>query len=228
MRRLPKLVKITPDGKIVAALIKGPKGYGELKSATGLSDRWLSRKLSELSSVGLIERRGRQYQVKTPMEIIDADPVFAQFMNEEASLGTKAKMIAEEIGRNEHVVAVVLFGSVAKGKATKNSDADMLVVTDMEIEGQMNETIYSLMFKYDVPVETIFLTFDDLLINLQAKTAFSLGLLEGYQTLYDRGGIESLLSIKKKEIQKSWVYDEEVETWIQKRLLPTLKPLKSS
>ncbi len=228
MRRLPKLVEITPEGKIVAALIGGPKSYGGLKSATGLSDRWLSKKLSELSSNGLIERYEGQYRLKNPTEIIDADTVFAQFLQRRASLKMKAKLIAEEISLNKEVVAVVLFGSVAKDEATDDSDIDMLVVTESEIEETLSSTLYDLMFKYDVPVEAIFLTYEDLIINLQAKTAFSFGLLEGYQILYDHGGVENLFSIKRKEMLENWIYDEEAGTWIQRKLLPILKPLKSS
>ena len=71
MRDLPKLVEITPEGKIVAALIEGPKSYGRLKVATELSDRWLSKRLKELSSAGLIERYGNHYRLKRPREIID-------------------------------------------------------------------------------------------------------------------------------------------------------------
>jgi len=228
MKRVPKLVEVTPEGKIAVALVESPKCYSELKSATGLSDRWLSKKLRELSSNGLIEHFGGHYRLKNPPEIINADPVFAQFLQRKASLKAKAKLIAEEISLNREVVAVVLFGSVAKNEARDDSDIDMLVITESEMEETLSDTLYDLMFKYDIPVEAIFLTYEDLIINLQNKTAFSFGLLEGYQILYDRGGVENLFSIKKKEVLENWVYDKEVEAWIQKRLLPILKPLKSS
>lgn len=227
MVRLPKLVQITPEGKIAIALIESPKTYSELKFATALSDRWLAKKLKELSSAGLVEHYENRYRLKNPMEIIGADPIFAQFLQRRVSLKTKAKLIAEEMSRYELVVAVILFGSVARGEATAESDIDMLIVTEVEMEEPLNNTVYDLMFKYDVPVEAIFLTYDDLIINLQAKTTFSFGLLEGYQVLYDRGGVENLLSMKKKEIQRHWIYDEEVGTWIQRNPTPTLKPLKT-
>jgi len=225
--RLPKLVEATPEEKIAMALIESPKTYSELKFATALSDRWLSKKLKELSSAGLIEHYENRYRLKNPMEIISADPIFAQFLQRRVSLMTKAKLIAEEMSRNEPVVAVILFGSVARGEDTAESDIDILVVTEVEVEEPLNNTIYDLMFKYDVPVEAIFLTYDDLIINLHAKTTFSFGLLEGYQVLYDRGGVENLLSMKKKEIQRHWIYDEEAGAWIQRNLIPTLKPLKT-
>jgi len=228
MKRPTHLVEITPEGKILAALIESPKSYGGLKSATGLSDRWLSKKLTELSSSGMIEHYRNNYQLKNPREIIAADPVFAQYLRARLSPKAKARFIAEEISHNEHVVAVILFGSLAKGQAREESDIDLLVITEVEMEDQLSHLIYNLMFKHDVPVEAIFMTYDDLIINLQAKTAFSFGLLEGYQILYDRGGVENLLSIKKKHIQEDWIYDEEAQAWIQKKLIPTLKPLKTN
>lgn len=223
MRGLPKLVEVTPEGRIVAALIEGPRSYSELRSFTRLSDRWLSMKLRELSSAGIIEHHGDRYRLKNPTKIIEADPVFSQFLQRVTSHRAKAGLIAEEIGGIERVVAVILFGSVAKGEATEESDIDMLVVTEVEMEDSLNDTVYDLMFKYDVPVEAIPLTYDDLIVNLQAKTAFSFGLLEGYQVLYDRGGVETLLAIKKKEIQENWIYDEEAGVWIQRKPTPTLK-----
>jgi len=228
MRRLPQLVEITPEGKIVAALIRDPKSYGGLKSATGLSDRWLSKKLEELSSYGLIDHHGNNYQLTNPTKIINDDPIFAQYLQGKISLKVKARLIAEEISHNEQVIAVILFGSVAKEQATEESDIDLLVITEIEMEDQLNNIVYNLMFKHDVPVEAVFLTYDDLIINLQAKTTFSFGILEGYQILYDRGGVENMLSIKKKEIQENWIYDEEANAWIQKKLIPTLKLQKTS
>ena len=228
MRGLPKLVEITPEGKIVAALIESPKSYSELKLYTGLSDRWLSKKLKELSFAGLIDHYRNRYQLKEPAEIIGADPVFAQFLQGKASLIAKAKLIAEEVGRNEGVVAIILFGSVAKGEAAEDSDIDLLVVTEGEMEETLNDLVYELMFRYNVPVEAVFLTYDDLIINLQAKTAFSFGLLEGYKVLFDRGGVDTFLDIKRKEVQDDWIYDEEAGAWFQKRVLSTLKQQKSN
>lgn len=120
-----------------------------------------------------------------------------RFVQERNIPSAKARLIAEEIGRNGHVVALILFGSAAKGEATEESDIDLLVVTDVEAEGLLNDAVYDLMFKYDVPVEAVFMTYDDLIINLLAKTAFAFGLLEGYQILLDRDGLKGLLSSKE-------------------------------
>ncbi|HID19286.1 TPA: hypothetical protein EYP27_07090, partial [Candidatus Bathyarchaeota archaeon] len=196
----PKLVEVTPEGKIVAALVEGLKSYSELKSATGLSDRWLSRKLKELLSSGIIRHSEGRYQLEG-LKIVNADPLFACFLKNTASLNVKARLIAGELSRNDKVVSIVLFGSVARGEVGEKSDIDLLVVTEVEFEDRLNSLIHELMLKYNVPVEAVFLTYEDLLANLQAKTAFSFGLLESYQVLYDRGGVETLLSIKRKEIR---------------------------
>jgi len=182
--------------------------------------------LKELSFAGLIEHYGNRYQLKEPSEIIAANPVFAQFLQGEASLIAKAKLIVEEMSRNEGIVAIILFGSAAKGKAAEDSDIDLLVVTEGEMEETLNDLVYKLMFKYNVPVEAIFLTYDDLIINLQAKTTFSFGLLEGYKVMFDRGGVNTLLDIKRKGIEDNWIYDEEAGAWFQKRVLSTWKQQK--
>lgn len=55
-----------------------------------------------------------------------------------------------------------------------------------------------------------------------------LGILEGYQVLYDRGGIEEILAIaiKKNEVEKEYTYEEEAETWIQKSMVDFMKELE--
>lgn len=222
MKRLPRLVEITPEGRIVAALFESPQSYGELRAATGLSDRWLAKKVKELAAAQVVERYGDQYRLRKPTALLDVDPLFAPFLRKQVSLEGKARLMAEEIACDEGVVAVILFGSVVKGVATEESDIDLLIVTEKEMEDQLDNLVYSLMFKYDTPVEAVFQTYDELVTNLQARTAFSFGLLEGYEVLYDRGGVEGLLSIKKKVVQENWVYDEEAGTWLQKKLMPTV------
>ena len=222
-----KLIEITPEGKIVAALAEGQKSYSELKFLTGLSDRWLSKKLKELSSAGIIGRRGKRYQLKKLGRIIDSDSIFARFLLERLSLRSKAKLIADELSDDERVLGIILFGSVAKNEISEESDIDLLVITEEEMEEELNGKIYDLMFKYNVPVESISLTLEDLIINLYMETTFAFGLLESYVVLFDRGGIETLLFIKRKKILEDWIYDEEAGAWIQKKLRSTLKSPKT-
>lgn len=223
-----RLVEVTPEGRIVSALLEGTKSYGELKSATGLSHRWLSKKLKELSEAQVTERRGNRYRLTKPEEIVDADPLFAPVLQMQISPQAKARLIAGEISRDERVSSVILFGSLAKGQATEGSDIDLLIVTETEMDSELNDLVYAMMFKYDVPVEAVFLTLDELLANLQARTTFSFGLLEGYKILYDRAGLEGLLAIRRGELHRDWVYDEETGAWIQRKPRSISRPLTTS
>ena len=220
--KMMSMVELTPEGKIVRALIEGPKSYSELRSATGLSDRWLSLKLREMREANLIERVNGRYLLRD-LSLIEVDPLFASSLREEDSLRTKAKLIAHEMSKNEGVLAVILFGSLAKGKASEESDIDLLIITEgVEIEESLYDRIYDLMFKYDVPIDAIFMTLDDLLMNLAMKTSFLLGVLSGYEVLFDREGIRALLSVGRRFL-RDWVYDEEAGAWIQRRLMSTSK-----
>lgn len=215
-----KLLEIKPEGKILKALLEGSKSYSELKYITSLSDRWLSKKLTELSSKSLIERSDNQYQLKSSSRVMNIDPLFTRLLNIGLTLEEKARLIADEISSG-NVIAVVLFGSLAKGKSGEESDIDILVVTESEEPNELNETVYSLMFRYDVPVEAVFLSFDEVLAHALEKTSFLLGILEGYEVLYDQGGVEEILALKKNEVEKEYTYDEVGDTWIQKKLLHT-------
>ncbi len=208
--------------------MESSKSYTELRAATKLSDRWLSKKLKELTSSGLITQiLGKKYQLTNPTVIVHSDPVFAEFLQSRSSLSLRARLIAEELSRVEGVLAVVLFGSVAKGKATTESDIDLMIISESELEDRLNDTLYELMFRYDAPVEGLFLTYEELLMSLQEKSALALGILEAYRILYDRAGLEMLLALKKQQIQEEWTYDEEAEAWIRKSLLPTWRPRKN-
>ncbi len=155
---------------------------------------------------------------------INEDPVFAEYLRNKPSLTLKARLIAEELSHIEGVLAIVLFGSTAKGTSTPDSDIDLLIVTEGEMEDQLNKPLYDLMFHYDAPVEGLFLTYEEFLMSLQEKNALALGILEAYQILHDKIGLEGLLSLKKKQMDEEWTYDKEVGTWIRKSLMPTLKP----
>jgi len=120
------------------------------------------------------------------------------FLPNRISLRSKAKLMAGELGRDERILAVILFGSLARNEASEESDIDLLAVTEEDMEWELNRKAYDLMFKYDVPVDVICLTLEDLIINLIEETAFAFSILESYEVLFDRDGVETLLSIKRK------------------------------
>lgn len=208
-----ELLQLTPEGKIVMELAASAKTYTELKRATKLSDRWLSKKLKELTAAGAVELRGNKYNL-AKLDIIYNDPLALEYFKSRASPLGKAKLIVEELSRDPRVLAAVLFGSIAKNRATEESDLDLVVITQGGVE--LNEEIYELAFKYDLPIEAIFMSFEELLSHVQARTTFLLGVLEGYEVLYDRVGIEKILSFLKVEVERRFSYEEEAGAWIQK------------
>jgi len=131
----------------------------------------------------------------------------------------KARLIAEELSQNPQILAIVLFGSVGKGEETAESDIDFLTITKGKV--YLNDEVYELMFKYDVPVEAIFMDFDELLSNVRAKTTFLLGVLEGYKVLYDRAGVEQILSFLKEQVNEEFAYDKEAGAWLLRSKRPT-------
>jgi len=224
-----KLIDLTAEGRVVAALIDSPKTYSELKLSTRLSDRWLSEKLKTLSSRGIIELSQSKYQLNRRNAILE-DRVFLEYLKNSLTPIGKARIAAEHIARDHQVVAIILFGSVAKGVSTKDSDLDLLIITkeDGDVEREFNDQIYNLMFSLDVPIEALFLTYDELLLNLQAKTSFIFGVAEGYKVLYDVGGVENMLALIKEEIERKWLYEEEAGGWLLKKPLSISKAQKSN
>lgn len=212
------LVQLTPEGKIVMELAANAKSYTELRSLTGLSDRWLSKKLKELVAAGVVELRDNRYYL-AKLDVINNDPLALEYLKARKSPFSKARLIGEELGQDRRVLAVILFGSVAKDRATEESDLDLVIVTKRAIE--LNEEIYRLAFRYDLPVEATFISFEEFLSHVQARTTFLLGVVEGYEVLYDRAGIGNILSYLKVEVEERFTYDEEAGAWIQKSALHT-------
>jgi len=206
-----QLVEPTAEGKVLVALADGPKTYTELKRASGLSDRWLALKLKGLSSRGAVGLRDGRYVLLRP-SILSGDPFAALYMKTRGSLLGKAKLVADELSQNPEVLAVILFGSVAKGTTTRESDLDFLVITTGR---ELNDEAYELMFKYDVPIETLFMTFDEFLSNASERSSLLVGVLEGFQVFHDRAGVEGILSFLKEELVANFQHDEEAGAWVR-------------
>ncbi|MDI6643403.1 MAG: nucleotidyltransferase domain-containing protein [Candidatus Hodarchaeaceae archaeon] len=209
------LVQLTPEGKIVMELAAGAKTYTELRRLTKLSDRWLSKKLKELMAADVVELRDNKYGL-TKLDIIYHDPIALECFKARTTPLSKAKLIGEELSQDPRVLAVVLFGSIAKDRANKESDLDLVIITEGGAE--LNEEVYEVSFKYNVPIEATFISFEELLSHVQARTTFLLGVLEGYEVLYDRAGIENILSFLKSEVEERFSYDEGAGAWIRKNV----------
>jgi len=58
-----KLLKYTPEYKILSALTSGGKSFSVLKRETELSSRWLSKTLDELLKENLVQKSGSLYEL---------------------------------------------------------------------------------------------------------------------------------------------------------------------
>ena len=211
-----KLFDITPAGKIVIALLGGRKSFNELKLATGLSERWLSITLKKLVEFGMVKKAGNTYELED-FERILKDPMINQYLKLNASIRGKAYLIARELGEDEDVLAVILFGSVAKGIEREDSDIDFLVITRNEAEKKLLSLVQKLMLKYDVPVEVIFMSLYDFLANISAKTSLIFGILEGYEMLIDKISIKRIIQFVERDIKSKWMYIEELGAWLPRK-----------
>jgi predicted nucleotidyltransferase/DNA-binding HxlR family transcriptional regulator len=226
-----ELIKTTPEFKVLLALMEGPKSFSDLREATRLSSRWLSKTLDSLVKSRTVEKGdNRLYQLKS---LEATRRILQQALNElnksigqsdsETDLHSKAVRAAELIAMNEKVLAIVLFGSVAKGRTDAESDIDFLVVTTEEMD--LTDTLYSAMAEVDAPIEALTVSLKQFLVNLldEPPTTF-FGILEAYEALYDKFKVvDGLLRLKQIEIQKSWLYDSGQEIWLKRKSLPYSK-----
>ena len=208
-----------PEGRIVFALAEGPKTYSELRASTGLSDRRLSKKLRELEEAGVVGRRGREYFLARP-DVLEGDPVALEYLRRSSSPRALAALAAGALSRDERVLAVILFGSAARGSWGEGSDLDLLVVTS---EGELYDEVYELSFRYLVPVEAVFLTLDEFLLHAGLMSSLVMGVLEGYEVLFDRVGLSGVLEALRRRALEEFEYDREAGAWIRRRG-PTTRP----
>ena len=202
-----KIYDLTPEGKIINALVDMDLSFNGLLKETGLSGRWLALKLKELVGLGVVtqslDKRYRLNHLKLQELVAE-------------NLGSIARLIAFELAKNREVIAVVLFGSVAKAREKKESDIDLLIVTERAVT--LGDVISQLMFQFNVQIEAVIVTFQELLTAIRIKPPLLFGIMEGYAILFDRGGVASILKTVEMDVRREWVYDEEVDVWVKKEL----------
>ena len=216
------MVSLKLEGKIVLSLISGfwglgdyPRRFSELKRVLNVSDPGLYKALRRIEAEGIIERNGqRRYHVKP--ELRDhvgklLRPLYNDYLLE------RARLIAENLQQLEGVVLIIVFGSVAQGKADFDSDVDMLVVVDEweeSSERRIHETISRLAVEMGVPVEAVVVSAAGIKALLEHEFQFLFGLLEGYIILYDKANVAKLLHTKEQEIKSKYEYHEEASLWL--------------
>jgi len=217
-----RLVSLKLEGKIVLSLITGfwglgdyPKRFSELKRILNVSDPGLFKALQRTKAEGIVVRNAQgRYHVKPELRDQAGKllrPLYNDFLLE------RAQLIAENLQQFKGIVSLIVFGSVAQGKADFDSDVDMLVVVDEweeSSEQRIHETISRLAVEMGIPVEAIVISVTGIKTLLGREFQFLFGLLQGYVILYDRTNITKLLHAKEQEIESEYEYCEEVHLWL--------------
>lgn len=106
----------------------------------------------------------------------------------EKILETFRSRALKELGDRIHLI--ILYGSVARGEATKDSDIDVLVVSrDKEVEEKISDVGYEVDFEnnFETFITPIYLTTDELEHRVKVGSPFILEILKEGVILYDDG-----------------------------------------
>ena len=207
-----ELVSLSPEGRIVLTLKHGKHIYSELKLETGLSDRWLTIKLEELESGGVVEKNGRWYGLGEELAISAYE--LSLYMS------SQAKRMAGELAKLPFVRAIILFGGVAQKNAHEYSDLDMIIVVSESVDKVKKEVISEiskLESKYHITIEPLILAEEDFLDNVYShEGGIIYGLAEGCEVLIDKTGeLAKILHNRVEEIKRSHDYLEEARIWLK-------------
>jgi predicted nucleotidyltransferase len=103
----------------------------------------------------------------------------------------KERLLAE---LPEEIHSLVLFGSVARGEATDDSDIDILVVTnaDLDTERRIDEITYDSILEFETYVQLVLFTVGDLERNVELRSWFAIDLLSQGIILYDNGTFQGI------------------------------------
>jgi len=203
-KKMLKLSAFTPEGRIVRALSNGKNSFSELVKATGLSERWLSIKLKQLLQLDVVKLSSNGYHV-------DHERLHALLA---PSLKETAWIAAYEVvEKHPQVLSVLLYGSISKGKVHEESDVDLLVISENPLD--LIDDEYEISMTYEVALEINSVSLTEFLAMLHFKSALLFGVLEGYDVLFDRAGITTLLKVFKKDIHKNWQYNKDEGLWLK-------------
>lgn len=205
-------VSLTPEGKIVLTLNHGRHTYKELRFETGLSDRWLSIKLRELESRGVVKKIGKWYGLGGNLD--------ASSFELSLYMVFQARRMAERLRKFSSVRMVILFGSVAQKKASGISDLDMIIVVSEPLEkakARIMLEISRLEKEHHVMVEPLILTEQDFLDNVYSQEGGLIyGVAEGFEVLVDKTGrLTGILRERVEEIRRSHEYLQEARIWLK-------------
>lgn len=117
------------------------------------------------------------------------------------------------------LVAIVLFGSVARKEAIQYSDIDMLIIVKglpkrmLDREALLAGEILDIIRRYHVRISPILLQPRDL--SVRTINPLLYGILTGYEILYDATGFwnDFLARLKPRILEKKPIYTEGLKRW---------------
>ncbi len=114
-----------------------------------------------------------------------------QILNRKSLEEFKGRVARELAGSIE---AIVVYGSVARGEATENSDIDLLIVSDEkeEIEDKVLEITYDIDLKNNTVTTRLYLTPEEMEREVRHGSPFIRDVLAQGVALYDNGTFRRL------------------------------------
>lgn len=209
-----ELTSLTTEGRILLTLKHGKHTYSELKFETELSDRWLTIKLKELESKGVMKKDGKWYCLNEELTVSPYE--LGSYMS------SQAKRMATELAHLHFIEAIILFGGAAQKKANEYSDLDMIIVVSDavdEVKEEIISKISELEWNYHLMIDAIIFTTKDFLGNVHSQDGgIVYGLAEGFEVLVDKNGIfTQILHDRIEKIKRSCEYLEEGRIWLRVR-----------
>lgn len=135
---------------------------------------------------------------------------------------SQARRYAEELGAMAPVRLVVLFGSVAQGKAQDYSDLDLIIVVSGSAEAAKETVLPKIRLlekRYHFIVEPLILSQQDFLSTVQShEGGVIFGLADGFEVLQEKNqDLAEALRNRVTEIKRTYTRIDEEQIWLKAR-----------
>ena len=158
----------------------------DIAKSTGMSCGTIYPSLNELLETRIIIQRkaGRSILYKINKNHTLFNKIKELIDLEKKSLMNVAKAFVHRLSKDD-IVAVVLFGSVARGEFTEKSDVDILVVyKDERIKDEIRNLVDNIADSYDVHVVPVFLTQKEIKERIKQFDNFIITVIDEGRLLY--------------------------------------------
>lgn len=95
--------------------------------------------------------------------------------------------IVAQISRDYSPEKIILFGSLASGRATDSSDIDLLVIKKTDQNPWQRTREVSRMFEHTTPIDLLVYTPDEIIARIEMNDFFIQDIMEHGKVVYERG-----------------------------------------